>query len=147
MSAHARQWHEEADVTARITRANGGPFPKWVGIVYFGQSYSDPDPTIDAYVWDTLLDVRHSVVSVARGRGVDARVAEWTDDGEGCARAGHHVDSLTPAADHPRIYVWSNIPDTLRVMEESGPPLAERVVYIGARGGVRVSNYTAEGLW
>jgi hypothetical protein len=114
-------------------------FPRYVGIVYFGSTYSDPDPAGDSFVWDTLDDVRASVASIARGRGVDAAVAEWTHDGMGAARAGHREDSLTPCAYEPRILLWMNGPDVLRAMEEDGNECAEYVAHVGPRGGIRVS--------
>lgn len=99
--------------------------PKYVGIVRMGSSYAEPYWETDAYVWDTLADVRDSLRSIRRGRGVAARVAEWGDDG--CAIPGALDDSLTPCADDVRAYVLRNGADVLALAETDGLAFAREV--------------------
>lgn len=99
--------------------------PKYVGIVHMGPNYSEPYWDADAYVWDTLADVRASLASIRRGRGVDARVAEWGDDG--CAIPGAVDDSLTPCAEDVRAYVLLNGPGVLSLAETDGLAFAREI--------------------
>ena len=99
--------------------------PKYVGTVTMGPNYAAPYWDADAYVWDTLEDVRASLASIRRGRGVAARVAEWDDDGS--ARAGAVDDSLTLCADDVRAYVLRNVPGALEVGEVERAALAWEV--------------------
>lgn len=115
--------------------------PKYVGITFMGPNYSAPDIASDAYVWDTLADIQASADNIGLGYGVRARVAEWADDES--AYAGAYDDSRTPCADSVRILVWHNVPGTLTGAYEATP---DYVVYIGARGGIRVSRDWSAGL-
>lgn len=92
--------------------------PKYVGIIDMGPNYRAPYWDGDAYVWDTLEDVRASVRSIRNGHGVAARVAEWDDDG--AARAGALDDSLTPCADDVSILILRNGADALTLAETDG---------------------------
>lgn len=120
------------------TTQNARRAPRYVGTLDLGPSYSAPYADADAYVWDTLDDVRASVASAARGRGVAARAAEWPED-DGPAAAGHLDDSLTPCTEDVRALVFRNVPGVLRAMETDGAYAAEYVAFIGPRGAVRVS--------
>ena len=51
------------------------PTPEYVGIIDLGPSYSPAQWETDAYVWDSLDDVRASLASVRAGRGACNRVA------------------------------------------------------------------------
>ena len=104
---------------------NATPRPKYVGIVMMGPNYREPYWDIEAYVWDTLEDVRASARSVRNGRGVAARVAEWNDDGS--ARAGHTDDSRTPCADDVSIIVLRNGADVLTLAETDGAAMGRIV--------------------
>lgn len=94
------------------------PRPKYVGIVSMGPNYRESYWDADAYVWDTLEDVRASVRSIRDGYGVAAHVAEWNEDGS--ARAGAFDDSLTPCADDVSIVVLRNGADVLTLAETDG---------------------------
>lgn len=113
--------------------------PRYVGVVEMGANYSSPYWDGDAYVWDTLDDVRASLWSIARGAGVAARVAEWSDD-ESTAHRGHYDDSLTPCAT-PTILLAVNdgAPDTLRNLQNDGPYACDYAAYVGPRGGLVVT--------
>ena len=119
------------------------PAPRYVGIVVMGANYSFPDAATGSYVWDTLDAVRASVASIVRGRGVAARVAEWRDSG--VADAGRHDYSLTPCTDDVRVFVYANVPGALEAMDES-MDYAERVVYVGPRGGIRSARNLGDAL-
>jgi hypothetical protein len=110
--------------------------PRYVGTLHLGANYSAPSVDSDAYVWDSLDDVARSVWSATCGHGVDARVAEWDDDG--AARAGHYDDSVTPATDDVHAVVWLNVPGALDDAQREGYYSAARVVWRGSRGGIRV---------
>ena len=97
---------------------NTTPRPKYVGIVNMGPNYAAPYWETDAYVWDTLEDVRASVRSIRRGYGVAAHVAEWDDTG--AAYAGAFDDSCTPCADDVSITVMRNGADVLTLAETDG---------------------------
>jgi len=113
--------------------------PRYVGMVHMGASYSGPDPETGAYTWNTLEGVRHTVDSITRGRGVDASVAEWDDDDDAPARAGHMDDSFTPCADDVHVLVFANVPGVLDAMRREGGYAADYVVHVGPRGGIRVT--------
>ncbi len=110
--------------------------PRYVGILHLGPSYSEPQMAADAYVWDTLDDVRASLNSAARGYGINASVAEW-DDEDGPARRGTHDSSLTPCTDGVTVIVWRNLPGTLRAAETEGFYSADYAIDYGPRGGIR----------
>lgn len=99
--------------------------PKYVGIVHMGPNYSEPYWETDAYVWDTLEAVRDSLRSIRRGRGVEARVAEWGEDG--CAIPGAVDDSLTPCAEDVRAYVLLNGAGVLGLAETDGLAFAREI--------------------
>lgn len=101
------------------------PRPKYVGIVNMGPNYRESYWDGDAYVWDTLNDVRASVYSIRRGWGVSARVAEWNDDGS--ARAGAFDDSCSPCADDVSIVVLRNGADVLTLAETDGAAFGRTV--------------------
>lgn len=132
LAAHDDGYHASCNSRG----CDDAPAPRYVGLVLMGANYAAPDAATGAYVWNTLDGVRASVESIRSGRGVDALVAEWRDNG--AAGAGEFDDSLTPCADDVRVYVYANGPGALEAMEES-LDYAERVVYVGPRGGVRVS--------
>lgn len=88
---------------------------KYVGTVVLGPSYSHPYAASDAYVWDTLADVRRSLASARAGRGIGAHVAEW--DYDGAAHEGHWDDSLTPCVDGAYAIVVRNAPGALEALE------------------------------
>lgn len=92
--------------------------PKYVGIVSMGPNYRESYWDGDAYVWDTLEDVRASVRSIRDGYGVAARVAEWDDNG--VARAGAWDDSRTPCADDVHVTILRNGADVLTLAETDG---------------------------
>lgn len=94
------------------------PRPKYVGIVNMGHNYAAPYWDADAYVWDTLEDVRASIRSIRDGWGVAAHVAEWNDDGS--ARAGAFDDSCSPCADDVSIVILRNGADVLTLAETDG---------------------------
>lgn len=106
---------------------------KYVGLVSMGPNYSQPDPSTDAYVWDTLDSVRASLRSIARGRGANARVAEW--DADGSARAGYVDHSLTPCADDVDILLWRNALEILDAMEHE--TRADYVLTVGPHDGIK----------
>lgn len=104
---------------------NATPRPKYVGIVNMGPNYRAPYWDGDAYVWDTLEDVRASVRSIRDGYGVAAHVAEWNEDGS--ARAGAFDDSGTPCADDVSILIMRNGKDVLTLAETDGTVLGRIV--------------------
>lgn len=101
------------------------PRPKYVGIVHMGPNYRAPYWGTDAYVWNTLDDVRASIRSIRNGRGVSAHVAEWNDDG--AARAGAFDDSGTPCADDVHVIVMRNGADVLTLAETDGSAFGRTV--------------------
>lgn len=101
------------------------PRPKYVGIVNMGPNYLAPYWLTDAYVWNTLDDVRASIRSIRDGYGIAARVAEWNDDGS--ARAGAFDDSRTPCADDVSITVLRNGADVLTLAETDGTEFGRAV--------------------
>jgi hypothetical protein len=132
--------HDDGRHNGCDARACWDARPRYVGMIYMGAGYSNPEPETGAYTWNTLEGVRHSVDSVIRGRGVDASVAEWNDDDDDApARAGHVDDSSTPCADDVRVLVFANVPGVLDAMRCEGAYAAEYVVHVGPRGGIRVT--------
>jgi len=110
---------------------------RYVGLASLGANYSGGYWDRDAYVWDTLTDVRASLESIARGQGYAAHVAEWDDDG--AAYAGAYDDSRTPCTDSPTILLTLNGPGVLEVLESDGPYACDHIAYIGRDGYAHIS--------
>ena len=111
----------------------------YVGLANLGPNYAGGYWDTDAYVWDTLADVRASLESIARGHGYAAHVAEW--DEHGTCRAGAWDDSRTPCTDTPTILLacggdrWG----TLETLESDGPYACDLIAYIGRDGYAHTS--------